>query len=255
MIRQTCLAAVAGVVFSGPPVAAQPLEGPKPARLDGWEAYANNRGEEVLRCLHSALLPPRGVSVDVDRQRMLCVLGEGRRLAWDWRFDVGKTRASQRLWVDVEGGSWLALRTEVAIEPRRPGESWEAWKRRYLDADPARTTVRLETNTLKLEPYLETHHDEARQQWWQRITTDQPELAEFVRQVMKVGKPSGGRLATTLIGLLARFVYAGEELTPVNLEVEGKDYLPGHGAEPWLQEFERSFGRWASWPDPPSLRL
>lgn len=253
MIRLPLWSAGAAVTFAALTVLAQAIEGPKPQRVDRLEVYSGNRGEEVLRCLYSSFLPPRGARIEVDRKRMLCVLGDGQRLAWYWRFEVGSTGATEHVVLDVERGSWLAMRTDIAIEPRRVGESWEAWKRRYLDADPALVTIRIETNTLKLDAHRETHLEEARGRWWERITTDQPELAQFLRAlVTAVGKPSEGMAATLLIAPLIRVVYGGEQPTPSNLMVKVQETRPD--ADQGVTDFERSFGRWASWPDPPRLR-
>lgn len=233
--------------------ATPPLEGPKPYRRDRLEVYTDARGEEVLKCLESALIPPRGARVEMDRKRLLCTLADGSRLAWYWSFAVGTTGATELLLVDVEQGKWLAVRTAIHIEPRRPGESWGAWKQRYLEADPSLITVRLETDALKLEPQREKDLEQARPRWWQTLSTEQPELAAFLTRLARtVGKPGQGTTATTLIAPLKEAVLVMAEASPTNFKVTVREDKSLFERE--VSEYERSFGRWASWPEPPRLR-
>lgn len=159
---------------------AQVLQQPEARRASQWETYRSASGQEVMTCLYSFLLPPKGAtgnpldSMPVDHHRALCRLGDGSRFAWFFRFDLGSSGTTEKLWVDVESGHWISVRTEISIEPRRPHENWESWKARIFDADPKLTTVHVETDGLRMPAFRETQREDMRRVVWQQLESQQP---------------------------------------------------------------------------------
>ncbi|GBC80740.1 hypothetical protein HRbin09_01985 [bacterium HR09] len=241
---------------------AQGLESPQPRRADRWERYQTADGKAVLTCLYSFLLPPRGGSNlqgehKVDHHRALCQLQDGTRVAWFFRFELGGNGSVERLLADVERGHWLLVQKEIAVEPRQPGETWESWKSRILDADPKLTTIRIETNLLRLAPFRESQADETKPRIWRELKEGQPELASFLQKlVTEIGRPAQaneGIAASVLVAPIVAEVYGGPEpsLKRFAVKVEKCDSEEDDKA---VRDFERGFGQWASWPEPPRLK-